>query len=152
LTDLLRQLHQTTQSLVSESQMQRLRQINLQRRLPLAFKSSEVIHGLELTVDQVELIDQVITKNMPDRGPRGRKGPGDREHDRERPFGTPGREGPGMGGPPRFGSRGGPRGGDPFKESSAETIRQIVQLLTPEQRSVWVEMIGPTFQPPRPGG
>ncbi len=159
MTELLKSLDQSTQALVSPSQQERLRQIVLQRHLPHSFKSSEVISKLALTTEQVEQIDRIIEETAP-RGER--RPPGSFPPQRvlgPDARGGPGREGPGFGGPPRFGGPfrfdgpGGPnhRNHPPDHEqltaATVNTVRQIMDVLTPSQRHAWDALIGEPFPP-----
>lgn len=119
LSGLLMTLDESIHQHLSQEQLERLRQLNRQRRLPFTFKDSETIAALALTGKQVEEIDRIIEENAP-RGPRGGGGPrGDRmrgdgpQGDRMRGDGP---RGDGMRGdsPQGEGMRGeGPRGGPP---------------------------------------
>ncbi len=141
LTDLLKQLDQSTQKLLSQGQQERLRQIARRLRLPFTFKSSEVIRELALTTEQVERIDQITAETAPHhpRDPRGGRSPHGGPNGRR---GGPGREGPGIGGPPRFA---GPPHSEEIATATERTVRQIMKVLTPQQRKTWNTLAGEPF-------
>ena len=87
MTELAQQFNAFITDQLSSAQMNRLRQIVRQERLPFTFKTSEVVAALGLTRQQREDINRIIQQTRPNRGD--------------------GREGPGLGGPPRFGGPGG---------------------------------------------
>ncbi len=183
LSSLLNEFDEKVRRLLSVTQLERLRQINRQNRLPFTFKSSEVIGALALTSGQVEQIDRIIEDTSPF-GARRPRGGGPDRRDGSPGRGGPGRGGPGRGGPGRGGpgfdgpgrggprsagnegfNRGGgpPRGGSPrrdgpsehfggpprdeqFLEARENTVRQIIEILTPEQRNSWNELVGEPFE------
>ncbi len=63
---------------LTEAQLERLRQISRQQRLPFTFKTSEVVKALQLTPSQRENIDRIIFETRPKgmRGPGGPEGQG----------------------------------------------------------------------------
>ena len=150
LSVLLQRLDEATRRSVSADQVERLRQISRQRRLPLTFKNSEVIRALSLSSEQVERIDQIIEHELPGLT-RGRRG----GNSGRPPGGGPPR-GDSVGGPPRNDSGGGGRrgefdgggrrGGPPMdahtRAQKQNVVRQILQMLDPEQRSAWDQLAG----------
>ncbi len=166
MTELAQEFSAYVTDQLTAEQMDRLRQIVRQERLPFTFKTSEVVAALGLTRGQREDINRIIEETRPKRGD--------------------GKEGPGRGGPPRFGGprgrgdddRGGPgfhpdgprfdehllggprREGPPpngfgdrgqFRFEMARsavtqnTVTHILEILTPEQRAKWNELIGEPF-------
>ncbi|KLU07375.1 Serine/threonine protein kinase [Rhodopirellula islandica] len=65
---------------LTTSQLERLRQIARQRRLPFTFKSAEVVAALNLTREQRAKINQIIQETRPPRGGRFDDGRGPRDH------------------------------------------------------------------------
>lgn len=145
---------------LTTDQLERLRQIVRQERLPFTFTSSEVVAALGLSRGQREEINRIIEATRPIRGD--------------------GREGFGIGGPPRFGGPrgrgpdgfgGGPdgRGGGPDGfgrdelggrdggdrgqgrfdairlAATQNTVSHILEILTPVQKLKWNELIGEPF-------
>lgn len=165
MTELASEFNAFITERLSSEQMERLRQIVRQERLPFTFKNSDVVAAIALTREQRGDINRIIEETRPGRNDAGRRDgfPGD------------GREGPGLGGPPRFGGprgrgdgrRGGPpefpgygpRFDGPPPPSSGEldfnrarspvtqnTVRHILEILSPEQRMRWDELIGEPFR------
>ncbi|QEG40912.1 serine/threonine protein kinase [Roseimaritima ulvae] len=144
LSQLLTEFKQATSTQLSPQQLARLRQLNRQRRLPFTFKSSEIINALSLTGPQVEQIDQIILQTAPFRagGPRG--GGANRGG---RSAGPPGGRGPGGGPGPGLGpGPDGPPLDQLHRRASKVTVGKILEILTPEQRERWQELVGEPFE------
>ncbi len=111
--------------ILTESQLNRLNQINLQMQGPSAFRDSKIAAELQLTTEQREQI-RAIEEEMfyPGPPPERRGGPG--EH------------------------RGGPRGD--FRKDRGQRLidanERVAKILTPEQLNRWNEMIGKKFSGP----
>lgn len=129
------QFDEATRELISERQIQRLRQISRQRRLPVTFKNSEVIRELHLTSEQVEKIDQIIEEAVP-------------EHSRPRRVNSSNRRpGGGPGNDVGFGSRRfGPLRGEPLDPKTMaakeKAVLRILEILNPKQRKAWDSLAG----------
>ncbi|MCC9642804.1 protein kinase [Rhodopirellula sp. JC740] len=178
LTTLLSDFDAYLTDQLSPPQLERLRQIARQRRLPFTFKSAEVVTALNLSREQRTAINRIIQETRPFRGGPMHHERGDRERRRDddrrdKPgpgfdFGFfeqfrmdgPGREGPGREGPGRDGppsERGGfpgMGGGRPdFRgpsdmwrsDATRYTVEKIMEILTPQQRRIWNELIGEPF-------
>jgi hypothetical protein len=127
--------------ILTEQQQLRLRQIGYQVRGINVFQEPEVVAALKLTRKQRDEIHELCRRPPMDfdGGPGGRGGPG---------------RGPGRGlgmppermwdGPPegRGGMRPFGRGGRPDAESQ---WHEAMDILTPEQRERWNELVGPKF-------
>ncbi len=145
LSVLLNQFHAATNQRLTGQQIERLRQVNRQRRLPITFKRSEVINALSLSGAQVEQIDRIIEDTAPPRwlGPRGpgRRGPPGRDPlgAGNRPPGEPGGNGrgPGLNAPPMD---------DIHRRATKITVEKILEVLTAQQTDQWRELIGEPFQ------
>nr|WP_246145880.1 serine/threonine-protein kinase [Rubripirellula lacrimiformis] len=170
LSLLLQEFDQFVSEQLSDDQLHRLRQIARQRRLPFTFKTSEVVAALELTRQQRVDINRIMEETRPGRnsddrnrrgpgggpgGPGSNRGPGafsDFVSLDHRPpndgfdFGPRGGFGDG---PP--GGRGGGRprdfGGRPPNDPQRwagiqNTVDHILEILTPEQRDKWNELVG----------
>lgn len=116
---------------LSEQQRQRVKQIVIQAQGLFAFKDSEIVKALDLTVEQrkaVRDIEREIFAQGGGGGPPMRRGPGENR-------------GPG---PPRI--------------NRQESVARVVAILTDEQRGKWQELVGEPFagfdEPPfrGPGG
>ncbi len=172
MTTLLRDFEAFVSQYFSASQLNRLRQIARQRNLPFTFKTSEVVAALNLTRQQRMEINRIIEQTRPGRGgpanrppmdhrtgpmdrtgSRDRTGPMDRDPSRIfdfRPEGPPPQrfgDGPfGGDGPPRnpFGEDRLPkRGHDQQRfEATQETVRRILEILTPSQLATWNSLLG----------
>jgi hypothetical protein len=129
---------------LSRPQRERLRQIFLQSRGPMAFNEPEVVEALGLTPEQRQQIKVlqaegfgVFFKLGPPPGQPGTPGPP--------PFGgLRGGPGVGRGGPPGVVRADGPRF-DP--EVVSKVVGRILESLTPEQRGAWQAIIGKPFSP-----
>ncbi len=165
LTELAREFDGFITSQLSDNQLERLRQIVRQEQLPFTLKTSEVIAELKLTMQQRNDIGRIIEETRPNRGEDVR-GNGNRGR---------GKEGPSRGGPPRIGDsnarldgrRGpqdfnGPRNdSSPFERFEGggrlqferarsavtkNTMKYIIEILTPIQVKRWNELIGEPFE------
>ncbi|TWT79363.1 Serine/threonine-protein kinase PrkC [Planctomycetes bacterium CA13] len=164
MNDLVRSFDSFVTAKLAKDQFNRLRQISLQQRLPFTFKTSEIVTALGLTREQRDAINRIIVSTRPGRGGppgfQGPSGPDDaRRRGRDRPnmFGEFGPEGPppdflpgGNGLPPNgFGNRfvpGGRRSNElDHQHATNETVKQIIEILTPEQRSIWDGLVGEPF-------
>jgi serine/threonine protein kinase len=110
-------LEEKISQVLTPQQLKRLTQIELQRRGPFAFKSTEIAKALNLTADQRKKIGAIIDEEAPQRrdgfdpgpprdGPPGERGPGGGKKGGPGGFGPPGPP------PPRrnewdFGGKGG---------------------------------------------
>ncbi|TWU57732.1 serine/threonine protein kinase [Rubripirellula reticaptiva] len=174
MTDLLTEFDVSVSGYLSKDQLTRLRQIARQRRLPFTFKTSEVVAALELSRQQRIDINRIINQTRPNRGngplgiddpsrgrDGGRRGPPD--HDPSRRFGM-GQGGPPLGGfgggdgppPDEFGDGDGPPRRFDREERrppydmwrsavTLNTVNHIMDILTPEQKQKWDELIGKPF-------
>ncbi|MEP2076436.1 MAG: serine/threonine-protein kinase, partial [Rhodopirellula bahusiensis] len=162
MTLLLNAFNSFLTSQLTKEQLERLRQIARQLRLPFTFKSAEVVAALNLTREQRAEINRIIQETRPSRGGRfgddrrprdrdeGRRGQGPRGFEfgiRDRFEGGPRKDGqrspggrppefghpPEMDGPPGFGFDGPPR--DMWRSEATQfTVKSILEILTPEQR------------------
>ncbi len=163
MTKLVQEFRTFMTGQLSVLQMHRLRQIVRQERLPFTFNSPEVVAALELTRAQREDINRIIEETRPDwggpprrggprgGGPEGRRFPGSR-------FDGPG---PGPVGPPWIGP---PPDGPPMDRppqgpglfgmdwfemarsaATQNTVKHILDILTPTQRAKWDELVGEPF-------
>ncbi len=162
MTDLLRNFETDISKQVSDRQLGRLRQIAAQSRLPFVFKSSEVVAQLQLTQDQREAINRIIEETRPSRGDGDRRGRDDRRRPPDGFEPPPDRPGPDgfRGGPPRDGFGDGPPrhgiGGGPFpgadfgmarSDVTQNTVKHILEILTPQQSNKWQAIVGEPFNP-----
>ncbi|MEO9594152.1 serine/threonine protein kinase [Rhodopirellula bahusiensis] len=173
MTLLLNAFNSFLTSQLTKEQLERLRQIARQLRLPFTFKSAEVVAALNLTREQRAEINRIIQETRPSRGGRfgddrrprdrdeGRRGQGPRGFEfgiRDRFEGGPRKDGqrspggrppefghpPEMDGPPGFGFDGPPR--DMWRSEATQfTVKSILEILTPEQRDKWDNLIGEPF-------
>ncbi|WP_449289935.1 serine/threonine protein kinase [Novipirellula aureliae] len=150
---------------LNNQQLTRLRQIARQRRLPLTFKSSEVVAALAFSREQRLEINRIIEQSRPGRiddrrNQVGRSNDGPRGPERF-DFGTglrPDRFSGGDGPPPDYFGRGDgpPRTGldvstlrDLRRSTMTQnTVNNILEILTPDQRAKWDELVGEPFDPP----
>lgn len=132
LSELLTRLDDSIHQQLLPKQIERLRQLNRQRRLPFTFKNSETIAALGLTQQQVEHIDRIIQESVPPRPPGGGPRHGDGPH-----RGPPNRPGGGGPGAPPLGN---------VQTAIQNTVRQIVASLSPEQQVKWEAWIGEPFE------
>jgi hypothetical protein len=107
-------------SILTESQASRLRQISLQMDGARAFDDPDVISALKLTSQQSEAIRRIRASFAP--GPMGRPGPGE----------PPPQDGPGG------------------RERDDQIVKQILAELSPSQIQVWNRLLGPRFNGPSP--
>jgi hypothetical protein len=124
----------------------RLRQIIRQSRGPHALLDPEVVNVLLLTKDQKEAIHSLVARAMRGSGRfrgRSRAGRGGKRF---------------SGGPGWAGGQPPTPGGPPAEADRKQANDQMLQVLTPEQRAKWHEMLGAPFQgewpfrpPPPPG-
>jgi hypothetical protein len=177
MTSLLRDFDALISAELTDEQLKRLRQIARQRRLPFTFKTSEVVAALGLTRDQRSDINRIIVETRPTRGggpprrppgdPRdNRRGPPQRDPRHSPEFGSDlgpgfGRDferdhGPGFDGgfrpggpPPEFDGFRGPKPPHDMERAAVtrNTVNHILEILTPEQRTKWDELVGPPFNP-----
>ena len=166
MTSMLQEFDAFISEKLLEDQLNRLRQIARQKRLPFTFKTSEVVAVLGLTRQQRIDINRIIeqTRPMGFGGPPGQRrddngGDDDRRGNDRRDRGGP--PGPGFGfgdgppphgfgrgnGPPRRGSGDGPP--DEMWRSSVtrNTVKHILKILTPQQRDKWEALVGERFDP-----
>lgn len=118
-------------SILSQQQNNRLRQIALQLGGVSALDDPDVIKSLNLTTAQSDMIAKIrSTFSGGPRGPMGRPmdGPGGP--------GGPGNEGPG--GP-------GGQGGQGGRARDADLMKRILAQLTPNQVRIWEQLLGPPF-------
>jgi len=163
MTLMLQEFDSFISNQLSPQQLKRLRQIARQRRLPLTFKTSEVVAAMGLSREQRLDINRIIEETRPGRndirrnqmgrskeGPRGPQrfdfGAGPPPRDR---FGgsdepPPDRFGRAEG-PPRPGSGGGPPRDSWRSAVTQNTVQQILEILTPEQRTKWDALVGEPF-------
>ena len=137
---------QSIRQRLDDAQLQRLQQIARQRRLPFTFKTADTVAALELTRQQRDDINRIIAETRPGRGvkPEGgrRAAADDGRHPPMAgmsPFGPP---------PPPPDAFGPARGQSPEMWRSTitqNTVRQILKILSPEQRSKWSELVGEPF-------
>ena len=140
-------------------QIKRLRQIELQLQGPRAFHDSHAADALKLSADQKRKIraikDEAMAAMFPRPFGKGPHGKGPRSQAQLGNESGP-KKGPGGKG---FGPQGGH--GDIGKPPNIEEIHkreveQILELLTPEQKTLWQNLIGAPFQGdvrmPLPGG
>ena len=176
MTDLLQELDLYITERLSPTQLTRLRQIARQQRLPFTFKTAEVIAALGLSRQQRESINRIIEATRPNRrGPlgAGREDIKDSErgmaqHRNDKDHRLPHRRdhsdsfapddsppdgfGPPHDGPPPDGYGGGDGPPDfmrdmAWSDATANTLKHILETLTPEQKVKWVELIGAPFNP-----
>jgi serine/threonine protein kinase len=160
MTELAQAFNAFVTEQLSAAQMERLRQIGRPERLPFTFKMSEVVAALELTRQQREDVNRIIEETRPNRGdgkegpnlggpprfggPNRGGGPNGPRHDESRFDGTP------ADGPPRDGFHDGDRGRMRFdmarSASVQNTVKHILDILTPQQRAKWDELIGEPFE------
>jgi len=160
MTELAQAFNAFVTEQLSAAQMERLRQIGRPERLPFTFKMSEVVAALELTRQQREDVNRIIEETRPNRGdgkegpnlggpprfggPNRGGGPNGPRHDEPRFDGTP------ADGPPRDGFHDGDRGRmrfDTARSASVQnTVKHILDILTPQQRAKWDELIGEPFE------
>lgn len=160
MTELAQAFNAFVTEQLSAAQMERLRQIGRQERLPFTFKMSEVVAALELTRQQREDVNRILEETRPNRGdgkegpdlggpprfggPNRGGGPNGPRHDESRFDGTP------ADGPPRDGFHDGDRGRmrfDTARSASVQnTVKHILDILTPQQRAKWDELIGEPFE------
>lgn len=164
LTTTLLDLNSFFSDQLSNQQINRLQQIVRQKRLPFTFKTSEVVAVLELSREQRSDINRIIEETRPGRGD-DRRLPGAKRNDGAsgRPrfsFGgdpPPNGSGDGNGPPPNLFNRGeGPQrggfGGGPPKDMwrssvTRNTVKHILEILTPDQRTKWDALVGERFDP-----
>ena len=136
---------------LTKEQTIRLEQIDLQRKGPLAFTEPVVVAALTLTGDQQEKIKAILQEANPffgdfPRGPGG-QGPGPGGPGKGKGKGPPSRDF----GPHGFGPDGpeGPPGGFMayYESRSKKTTDQILDLLSEEQKTKWLVLIGRPFTP-----
>lgn len=161
MTTMARDFNTFVNAELTIEQLERLRQIVRQERLPFTFTSSEVVAALGLSREQREQINRVIEATRPMRGD-GKMGPGSGGPPR---FGGPRGRG---GGPDEFGHGGRPedpsgvgrdgpggRNGDDHGQrrfddiwttASKNTVLHILEILTPEQKTKWAALIGEPFE------
>jgi hypothetical protein len=129
-------------------QLERLRQIVRQEQLPFTFKTSEVVTALALTRQQCIDISRIIAETRPNRQDNR---DGDEIHHRDKDGAND------RGRPPPFGfSIGGDFGRPPLdgrlkfdRARSAvtqNTMKHILEVLTPEQLTRWNDLIGKPFE------
>ncbi|MGB7327279.1 MAG: serine/threonine-protein kinase [Rubripirellula sp.] len=168
MTNLLTEFDGFVSGQLGDDQLTRLRQIARQKRLPFTFKTSEVVTALGLSRQQRIDINRIINQTRPSRGngPPGNGPPGNGPmgiDDPSRGFGfgqggpPPGGFGGGDGPPPdEFGDGDGPP--RRFKRddrrppydmwrsaATLNTVNHIMDILTPEQKQKWDELVGEPF-------
>ncbi len=146
MSGVLLEFDQSIRQRLDDAQLQRLQQIARQRRLPFTFKTADTVAALELTRQQRDDINRIIAETRPGRGvkPEGgrRAAADDGRHPPMAgmsPFGPP---------PPPPDAFGPARGQSPEMWRSTitqNTVRQILKILSPEQRSKWSELVGEPF-------
>ncbi|MCM2369067.1 serine/threonine protein kinase [Aporhodopirellula aestuarii] len=172
-TQLAQEFNAYVTARISPSEMKRLRQIMAQEMLPFTFKSSYAVAELDLSREQVDAINRIIEESRPTRGD-GREGPGrggpprfggprvGGSNDRFGGMDTRRPNGGEPQGPPMEmfdANRGRPN--DPMKNHSMSrgplqfdraqsiatqnTVNKILNILTPEQRAKWQDLIGEPF-------
>jgi eukaryotic-like serine/threonine-protein kinase len=148
------------QKLLLDGQRKRLQQIALQVQGPRVFQDADVMAALKLTPAQRERMKQLEAKHggppggsPPSGGPIAEGPPGTRGGP---PFPKglfPKEKGPPPGGPgDKFdkGDKGfkGGRGGPPpedYSKNTQQMMTRMLEVLTPEQRQTWTDMIGEPF-------
>ncbi|MFN3730332.1 MAG: hypothetical protein ACK4XJ_11565 [Fimbriimonadaceae bacterium] len=118
--------------ILSAGQRDRLKQLDLQFTAPASIMRPDVREALDLSAVQVEKIADIL--GMPPMGQPPRGG---------------GQGGPPAGGPPQGGPPpGGPMTMDPAKRQ--QMMRDVMAVLTAEQRSKWGQLTGKAFTFPPP--
>ncbi|HRX80119.1 MAG TPA: serine/threonine-protein kinase, partial [Pirellulaceae bacterium] len=160
MTELAQAFNAFVTEQLSAAQMERLRQIGRQERLPFTFKMSQVVAALELTRQQREDVNRILEETRPNRGdgkegpnlggpprfggPNRGGGPNSPRHDEPQFDGTP------ADGPPRHGFHDGDRGRMRFDTARSASVqnteKHILDILTPQQRAKWDELIGEPFE------
>ncbi len=167
MTNVVQEFNALVNNELGPAQLQRLRQIVRQERLPFTFTSSEVVAALGLTPQQRDEISRIIEETRPGRGdakgepgidgpprlggPRGRGGgPEGFGHDGPGGYQRPGRDGPGRDGPRLHGAGREDHGQSPLDAirlaATKNTVKRILDVLTPAQRIKWAELIGEPFE------
>lgn len=167
MTELTREFNTFITGQLSAVQLERLRQIVRQEQLPFTFNSSEIVAALKLSRKQRNDISRIIEETRPIRNEVGHGG-GSRGKGKD----GPGRDGPGRfgGSKPRMDDHHGPQGfdfgGSRMNGSLSErvgnrdqlqferarspvtqnTMRHILEVLTPSQLIRWNELIGKPFE------
>lgn len=162
---LMKELNTFIASQLSPIQLERLKQIVRQQQLPFTFSSPEIGRVLNLTRQQRSNIHQIILETRPNRNGKGL------DSSREEGRDLNGRDRPGRFGAsrPPVGEHHGPqshalsvmRSTRPVPENSGNrgrlqferarsattqnTMKHILEVLTPLQRSKWNELIGKPF-------
>lgn len=168
LTELAREFNVFITSQLTSTQLERLRQIVRQEQLPFTFKSSEVVAALRLTQQQRSDISRIIEQTRPIRGDDGRGG--SRGKGKDGPGHEGFRNGTGHfgGSRPRMDDHHGPQefGGSKMSGPTSDgfrnrgplqferarsaitqnTMKQILEILTPAQLAKWNELIGRPFE------
>ena len=131
--DFARESEKAVAGVLTPAEIDRLHEIGLQVRGPMAFRDPDVVAALKLTAEQRDLVRAVEGEMM--HGPGGPGGPPDRDRDRDR--------GPG---------RGWPMGGgrDFNRPDPKAAVVRITATFTPEQWAKWRELAGPPYTGSRP--
>jgi serine/threonine protein kinase len=119
----IRKKEEDVGKILDERQMRRLKQIDWQKLGPSAFRNPEVVKELILTEDQQKQIQQIE---------------GDCFHP---PLPVPGDKLLGKGPPPGQPEDWGKR----FEEQRQKAMDKVLELLNPQQKARWNDMIGETF-------
>jgi hypothetical protein len=128
LLELVHRNESAVETLLRPEQVTRLRQLALQGEGPRAFREPEVAAVLKLTLSQRERLHDIEAEML------FGKGDGSRPPEKGMAFGKGDRHGPGH--PPR----------GPSPQALRTAIKQMEELLTPEQAQRWKELTGEPFQ------
>ncbi len=151
MTFMARNLNEFITNQLSPVQLERLRQIVRQEQLPFTFKTSEVVVALSLSRPQSIDISRIIEETRPNRRDNNRAK--ENQHG-----GESGKDGTiGFGGPSSFGFSSGIDFGRPPRDGrlkfdrarsavTQNTMKHILEVLTPEQLTRWKELIGKPFE------
>ncbi|WP_442510945.1 serine/threonine protein kinase [Novipirellula sp. SH528] len=163
MSTLISQFDQSIRERLDDSQLKRLRQIARQKRLPFTFKTSAVVAALGLTRQQRDDVNRIIEETRPNRNNKregdGREGPGRggppkfggpqgrSMDDRHKPheFGADG-QGPDAIRHERFGDRRSIMNEMWRSLATENTVNHILEILTPQQRQKWDDLIGEPFE------
>jgi hypothetical protein len=112
------------ESVLKPEQVKRLKEISLQQRGARALADPKIQTALKITDDQKEKIKTIqedARKEIAALNPRGNGGAGG-------------------------GGRGNRGGGEARQKLNAETMKKLVEVLSPDQRKTWTAMVGEPFE------